>query len=146
MSSPHARTVNAVLSGIRFRTQGLEARGSCWILISHKLFMNTFGKSQFPHKSVNSSFVIANIKNKLTDWMNKLNNSSSAFSLLMPSPQARTVNAVLSGMFVMIRWTSFVVQGSGVDWAGRPGPLICRPIGHRGTSLIRNSPPRRTLQ
>ena len=30
-------------------------------------FVNSFSKSQFPHKSVNLSFITAYIKNKLTD-------------------------------------------------------------------------------
>jgi len=35
--------------------------------ISQKVFIKSFGKSQFTHKSVNLSFIITNIKNKLTD-------------------------------------------------------------------------------
>ena len=34
---------------------------------SHKVFTKSFCESQFPHKSVNLSFGIAHIKNKLTD-------------------------------------------------------------------------------
>ena len=37
------------------------------ILISPKLFMRLFCKSQFPHKSVNLSLIVTNVKNKLTD-------------------------------------------------------------------------------
>jgi len=37
------------------------------ILISHKAFIKSFFKSQFPHESVNLSFTITNMKNKLTD-------------------------------------------------------------------------------
>jgi len=36
-------------------------------LISHKVFFKSFCRSQVPHNSVNSSFTISNIKNKLTD-------------------------------------------------------------------------------
>ena len=36
-------------------------------IFSHKVFTNSFCKSQFPQKSVNVSFVIADIKNELTD-------------------------------------------------------------------------------
>ena len=36
-------------------------------LISQKVFVKSFRKSQFPHKSVNGSFLITNIKNKWTD-------------------------------------------------------------------------------
>ena len=36
-------------------------------LISQKVFIKSFGKFQFPHKSVNESFVIANVNNELTD-------------------------------------------------------------------------------
>ena len=36
-------------------------------LISQIVFVKSFLKSQFPHKSVNSSFIITNMKNKLTD-------------------------------------------------------------------------------
>ena len=35
--------------------------------ISQKVFVNSFLKSQSPHKFVNLSFIITNIKNKLTD-------------------------------------------------------------------------------
>ena len=41
----------------------LEAAGS----ISQKSFIKSFGESQFPHKSVNLSFIITNIRNRLTD-------------------------------------------------------------------------------
>ena len=37
------------------------------VIISQKVFIKSFGKSQFPHKSANVSFIITNIKNKLTD-------------------------------------------------------------------------------
>ena len=36
------------------------------VLISHKVLIKSFWTSQFPHKSVNLSFIITNIKNKLT--------------------------------------------------------------------------------
>ena len=36
-------------------------------IVSQEVFIKSFGKSQFPHKSVNLSSVINNIKNKLTD-------------------------------------------------------------------------------
>jgi len=36
-------------------------------LISHKEFLQSFCRSQLPHKSVNLSFTITNINNKLTD-------------------------------------------------------------------------------
>jgi len=36
-------------------------------LISHKIFLKSFCRSQLPHKSVNSSFTIVNIENRLTD-------------------------------------------------------------------------------
>ena len=32
-----------------------------------EIFVKSFGKSQFPHKAVNLSFIIANLKNILTD-------------------------------------------------------------------------------
>ena len=35
--------------------------------ISQKVFITSFYKSQFPHKSVNSLFVLVMIKDKLTD-------------------------------------------------------------------------------
>jgi len=35
--------------------------------ISHTVFIKSFCKSQLPHKSVNVSFIITDIKNKLTD-------------------------------------------------------------------------------
>ena len=37
------------------------------LLISQKVFIKSFCNSRFPHKSVNLSFIITNIKNKLTD-------------------------------------------------------------------------------
>ena len=36
-------------------------------VISQKVFIKSFGKSQFTHRSVNLSFSITNLKNKLTD-------------------------------------------------------------------------------
>ena len=36
-------------------------------LISHKVFIKSFRKSPFTHKSVNLSFIIIHMKNKLTD-------------------------------------------------------------------------------
>jgi hypothetical protein len=36
-------------------------------LISQKVFVESFGKSPFPHRFVNLSMIITNIKNKLTD-------------------------------------------------------------------------------
>ena len=44
------------------------APGTCvqqYYLISHKVFIKSFCKSQFPQRYVNLSFIIANIKNKL---------------------------------------------------------------------------------
>ena len=35
--------------------------------MSHEVFMNSFCKSQFPHKSVNLFFILVTIKDKLTD-------------------------------------------------------------------------------
>ena len=35
--------------------------------VSHRVISKSFCRSQFPHKSVNSSFTITDIKNKLTD-------------------------------------------------------------------------------
>ena len=35
--------------------------------LAHIADLRSFGKSQLPHKSVNLSFTITNIKNKLTD-------------------------------------------------------------------------------
>ena len=40
---------------------------STGILISHKVFFKSFCKIQIPHKSVNLSFAVDNMKNKLTD-------------------------------------------------------------------------------
>ena len=36
-------------------------------LVSQKLSIQVFGKSQFPHTSVNFSFIITCVKNKSTD-------------------------------------------------------------------------------
>ena len=38
------------------------------VFVSHLFFIKLFCKSRFPHKSVNLSLVIINIKNRLTDW------------------------------------------------------------------------------
>ena len=38
-----------------------------YYLISQKVFTKSFCKSQFPHKSVNVSFIITNFDNTLTD-------------------------------------------------------------------------------
>ena len=56
--------------------------------------MKSFCKSRFPHKSVNSSFIITDIKNKLTDlcgnrllhnnFINSLYEISSKFSVVGP--------------------------------------------------------------
>ena len=37
------------------------------VFISHKVFLKSFCRSELPHKSVNLSFTITNIKNKLAD-------------------------------------------------------------------------------
>jgi len=39
-------------------------------LISQKVFLKSFCKSQFPHKSVNLFFILVIVKDKLTDlWV-----------------------------------------------------------------------------
>ena len=38
------------------------------VFMSHKVFLKTFGRSQLHHKSVNLSFTITNMKNKLTEF------------------------------------------------------------------------------
>ena len=35
--------------------------------IAEKVFIKAFGKSPFPHKSVNLSFIVTSVKNKLTN-------------------------------------------------------------------------------
>ena len=35
--------------------------------ISHKAFLESFGKNRFPHKSVNLFFILVIVKNKMTD-------------------------------------------------------------------------------
>ena len=42
------------------------------MLISQRVFIKSFCKRQFPHKSGNLSFIITTIKNKLTDLWNRL--------------------------------------------------------------------------
>jgi len=47
------------------------------IFISHEVFLKLFCRSQLPHKFVNISFAITNIKNKLTDlWGSRLSKSN----------------------------------------------------------------------
>ena len=58
--SPLARCIHA-LCGLPRCCPALS------VLISHKVSIKSFGKSQFPHKSVNLSFIITDIKNKSTD-------------------------------------------------------------------------------
>jgi len=41
--------------------------GAATSLFSQKVFIKLFYKSQFPHKSVNLSFIITDTKNKVTD-------------------------------------------------------------------------------
>jgi len=36
-------------------------------IISHKVFLKSFRRTQVPHKSVNLSFSVTNTENKLTD-------------------------------------------------------------------------------
>ena len=36
-------------------------------IIPQKVFIKSFGKSEFPHKFVELSFIIANVKNNMTD-------------------------------------------------------------------------------
>ena len=45
-------------------SRGREASDA---LISQKVFVQSFCESRFPYKSVTLSFIIASIKNKLTD-------------------------------------------------------------------------------
>ena len=46
---------------------GFRRRRYRTALISHEVFLKSFCKRQFPHKSVNQSLIMTNIKNKLTD-------------------------------------------------------------------------------
>ena len=49
------------------QAQGLSLSKFPDDFISQNLFVKSFCKSQFPHKSVNLSFSITNVKNKFTD-------------------------------------------------------------------------------
>jgi len=63
------------------------ARGDA--LISQKVFIKSFFKSQFPHKSVKLSFIITNMKNKLTNLRgNRLlqNDMTNDFCEIRPRP------------------------------------------------------------
>ena len=52
----------------RFQTSTLRLLGNTAVkFISQKVFINSFCKSHFLHKSVNLSFIITNMKNKLKD-------------------------------------------------------------------------------
>ena len=66
---------------------GRRIRNPCTILISQKVFIRSFCKRQFPHKSVNLSFIITNVTNKLTDlcgeWLLK-NDFGKRFSIRKP--------------------------------------------------------------
>ena len=46
---------------------GLSVWGVASDLISHKVFLKSFCKSQFPHKSVNLFFILVIMKDELTD-------------------------------------------------------------------------------
>ena len=50
-------------------------------LISHKVFFKSFRRSQLPKRSVNVSFTITNIKNKLTDYCDKRESQYSEINL-----------------------------------------------------------------
>jgi len=52
-----------VKKNVIYRVEWLAARD----LFSHKVFSKSFDRSQLPHKSVNLSFTITNVKNKLMD-------------------------------------------------------------------------------
>ena len=42
-------------------------------IISHEVFLKSFRKSHFPHKSVNLFFILVMVKDKLTDlWGSRL--------------------------------------------------------------------------
>ena len=57
----------AVVFSSRIRRQGLTNAATVCNLISQKMFLKSFCSSQLPHKSVDLSLTITNIKNKLTD-------------------------------------------------------------------------------
>ena len=44
-----------------------DARKRLLVFISQQVFVKSFCKSQFPHKSVNLSFILVTINDKLTD-------------------------------------------------------------------------------
>ena len=46
------------LFGVRGTQRGRELRLMFWCLISHKVFLKSFCKSQFPHKPVNVFFIL----------------------------------------------------------------------------------------
>ena len=54
------------VKGCDVRPDRVQVSGSL-NLISQKVLIKLFCKSRFPHKSVNLSFLVTNIKNKLTD-------------------------------------------------------------------------------
>ena len=58
-----------ILAGVEPLPQlSFELRVEYAECISQKVFITSFLKSQFPHKSVNLSFIIATMKDKLTDF------------------------------------------------------------------------------
>ena len=77
-------------------------------LISQKVFIKSFCKSQFPHKSINLFFIITNIKNELTGlrggWLmqNDFINTFSAINLRRPGRKACPCGLPHSG------WTPFL--------------------------------------
>ena len=50
----------------KFRGSGVWER---YKFISHKVFLKSFCKSQFPHNSVNLFFILVIVKDKLTDFL-----------------------------------------------------------------------------
>jgi len=62
-------------------------------LISQKVFIKFFCKSQFPHKSVNISFIITNMKNEFTNLCRNalLQNDVNTFCEIMADSHRRIV-------------------------------------------------------
>ena len=50
----------------QYGTLGAPSPASCY-LISHKIYLKSFGKSEFSHKSINLFFILVIVKDMVTD-------------------------------------------------------------------------------
>ena len=123
-----------------YERRGFKIADLCSLeLISHKVFLKSFCKSQLPNKSVNLFFILVIVKDKLTDlWGSCLfpNDFKNTLCEIRVGPGAWWWGANLSRGTVTSRHWSCPANH----------PLVLAPCLYTGTSLIRNThPPRITI-